>query len=508
MKRPRREQQRRTTARPRATRRPTQQRSLRADARRRRGARRRTGPSRNRCVLTFASECRATTTVMLSMPPARLAALHEPVSGLLGVGVGLQDRLDLLLGHHAGEAVAAENQAVAVEQADRRLRRRDVRLGADGAGQDVAVGVLPASCCGDLARLDHAVHQRVVVREPAEGAGAEQVGAAVADVRQMRALPSTEVAVRVVPMPGRAGCPATARSNTGRFALRTCSASVPFPAAEQLLDRVECQAATRRPLPVRRPCRRPRRRAAARPDRSLRCPRGRGRCRWRRRPRPSSSELQHGGADPDLVARLHHGGRRELLVVHERAVGRAQVLDVPGAVLAEHAGVLLRGRRCRRSQLALGRSADRHARSPIRTVRGLAPSGGWTTTPMVPAARGPSAASVSCGRSTATRRRFDGEPAHRPAHRAPDEQEQQREQAVLQCGRRTASRLRHEGVARGASLSHRHASGTPGRVEPIVMRSPSASSRALDRLAVQPRAVRRAEVGEDVRTVPVSRICA
>ena len=100
---------------------------------------------------------------------------------------------------------------------------------------------------------------------------------------------------------------------------------------------------------VRRPCRRRRRRAAARPGTSPRCARGPGRCPWRRRRRPSSAELQHGRADSDLVARLDHGRRGELLVVHERAVRRAEVLDVPGAVLAEDARVLLRTRTCRRS---------------------------------------------------------------------------------------------------------------------------------------------------------------
>ena len=43
-------------------------------------------------------------------------------------------------------------------------------FGAERARQDVAVGVVPASWASDLAGLDHAVHEGVIVRQLAEGA--------------------------------------------------------------------------------------------------------------------------------------------------------------------------------------------------------------------------------------------------------------------------------------------------------------------------------------------------
>ena len=119
-------------------------------------------------------------------------------------------------------------------------------------------------------------------------------------------------------------------------------------------------------------------------------------------------------------------------------------------------------------ELALGRAADRHARTRIRTVRGFAPSAGCTTTadgPGVAVGRGGARALRAVRRRAPGR--FDGEAADRPAHRPPHEQEQQREQAVLQG--ESAN-----GV--DAARRHRHALRNSSTVVPIVMRSPSASS--------------------------------
>ena len=58
------------------------------------------------------------TTVMLSMPPARLAALTRRSAASCGSGVGFEDRLDLGLGDHAGQAVGAQEEPVAVDQRD------------------------------------------------------------------------------------------------------------------------------------------------------------------------------------------------------------------------------------------------------------------------------------------------------------------------------------------------------------------------------------------------------
>ena len=53
---------------------------------------------------------------------------HQPVRRVLRIGRGLQDRHDLILGDHAGEPVAAEQQAVAVDERRRRTRRRRRRV--------------------------------------------------------------------------------------------------------------------------------------------------------------------------------------------------------------------------------------------------------------------------------------------------------------------------------------------------------------------------------------------
>jgi len=96
--------------------------------------------------------------------------------------------LDLGFGDHACEAVAAEQQAVAVDQGDVVLVDDDLRFGADAARQDVAVGVGAGLCGGDLAGFDHAVHEGVVVRQLAKGARSKEVGAAVTDVAEVRAM--------------------------------------------------------------------------------------------------------------------------------------------------------------------------------------------------------------------------------------------------------------------------------------------------------------------------------
>ena len=58
-----------------------------------------------------------------------------------GSGVVFEDGLDLGFGDHACQAVAAEQQAVAVDQGDVVLVDDDLGLGADRARQDVAVRV-------------------------------------------------------------------------------------------------------------------------------------------------------------------------------------------------------------------------------------------------------------------------------------------------------------------------------------------------------------------------------
>ena len=112
---------------------------------------------------------------------------HEPVRGLLrGSFRGSEDRLDLLLGDHPGEPVGAQEEPVTVEEPDVLLVERDVGLRPERTDQHVAMRVHLGFRRGDLSRLHHPVHQRVVVRELPEGPRPQQVGAGVAHVHQVR----------------------------------------------------------------------------------------------------------------------------------------------------------------------------------------------------------------------------------------------------------------------------------------------------------------------------------
>ena len=115
-------------------------------------------------------------------PAGPVRRFHEPVRGLLWLLAVLQDRLDLILGHHPRESVAAEQQLVAVEQRDHVLVDLDLLIGSERACEDVLVRVHVGFRLGDLAGLHHPRHERVIGRELAELPLAEQVGARVPDV--------------------------------------------------------------------------------------------------------------------------------------------------------------------------------------------------------------------------------------------------------------------------------------------------------------------------------------
>ncbi len=148
--------------------------------------------------------------------------LDQTVGAALRVGLGLQDRRDLFLGHHVGEPVAAQQDTVAIEQRDQVFVDRDLLGRADGMGDDVALGVHLRLGLGDLARLHHAGDERVVVGQLAERARPHQVGAAVPDVGQ------PELAAFLQRRrSGWCPCRCTAessceRSNTARLACFTC----------------------------------------------------------------------------------------------------------------------------------------------------------------------------------------------------------------------------------------------------------------------------------------------
>ena len=167
--------------------------------------------------------------------------------------------------------------------------------------------------------------------------------------------------------------------------------------------------------------------------RSPRCPRGPGRCRWRPRPRSSSSELQHGGADPHAVAGLHHApgrraagrsrtcrsstrGPRRTTSRSSRRGARAAARRTCRRGASSHSGArpitMFAAHRHRARLRALGVDHDRPTGRAARPARRRhRPSSRRAATRAAPSRR---------------------QAAHGPAHRPPDEQQQQREQPVLQ----------------------------------------------------------------------------
>ncbi len=186
------------------------------------------------------------------------------------------------------------------------------------------------------------------------------------------------------------------------------------------------------------------------------------------------AELQHGGADPHAVARLHHGRRGEALVVHERAVRRAEVLDVPRAVLREEAGVLLRDERVVERQLALGRSAHHHVAAHRHRARLRAL--GVDHDGRRPGRHGGLGGGAALLRGAAA---TNGAPSRRSGPRTAQRIERQ----MNSSSSANSPYFRADsanGVTLWASSARRHGTSAPRRntstVVPIVMRSPSSSA--------------------------------
>ena len=119
---------------------------------------------------------------MLSRPPARLASSTRAADRLLHrVGAG-EDEADPLLVDHRRQPVRAEQEDVARGRRDGLDVDLDLRLGAEGPGDDRALGVVLGLGVGDLALAPHLLDQRVVAGEAFDLPPAQPVGAAVADV--------------------------------------------------------------------------------------------------------------------------------------------------------------------------------------------------------------------------------------------------------------------------------------------------------------------------------------
>ena len=97
------------------------------------------------------------------------------------VGAG-EDEADPLLVDHRRQPVGTEQEDVARGRRDGLDIDLDLRLGAQGPGDDRALGVVLGLGVGDLALAPHLLDQRVVAGEAFDLAPAQPVGAAVADV--------------------------------------------------------------------------------------------------------------------------------------------------------------------------------------------------------------------------------------------------------------------------------------------------------------------------------------
>jgi hypothetical protein len=117
-----------------------------------------------------------------------VGVVDEGLDGGLGGGGLAEDAFDLGVVEHVGEAVAAEEEAVTDAGGEGEVVDLDDHVDADGAGEDAAVGVGPGLRGGELALLDHAVDEGVVVGDLTERAVAQQVGAGVADVGEVDRL--------------------------------------------------------------------------------------------------------------------------------------------------------------------------------------------------------------------------------------------------------------------------------------------------------------------------------
>ncbi len=102
------------------------------------------------------------------------------------VGIGAAERLADGLGRNgSAEAVAAEQQHVAGAQVDLELVDARQRLGAQGAAEDAAVGVRGRLFFAEAPVAHHLADQGMIVAELFQCAVAQQIGTAVADVREV-----------------------------------------------------------------------------------------------------------------------------------------------------------------------------------------------------------------------------------------------------------------------------------------------------------------------------------
>ncbi len=114
----------------------------------------------------------------------RVGRDHELARDLLQARPALHDALHLVLADHAGEAVGAEQDDVALLRVDAPGVDVDVVVGAERARDDAALRVPRGLVRRQGAAPHELADERVVVRELLQRAVAQQVGPRVADVAE------------------------------------------------------------------------------------------------------------------------------------------------------------------------------------------------------------------------------------------------------------------------------------------------------------------------------------
>jgi len=108
---------------------------------------------------------------------------NQPIAGNRQVELLLDDPRHVLGTHQSGQAVAAQQEDIAAPDRLHRHLHLDVRFRAKGLQDDVAALAERGFLFGQLTGLDELLHQRLVLRELGRGTIAQEVRAAVPDLR-------------------------------------------------------------------------------------------------------------------------------------------------------------------------------------------------------------------------------------------------------------------------------------------------------------------------------------
>ena len=157
--------------------------------------------------------------------------VDQRVGRLLGVGVAAQRLGDGVVRQHVGEAVGADQEAVAgLGGRPGRCRPSTSGVDAQRPGDDGPLRVVLGLLGGEAALPHQLLDEGVVLGDLGHGPVAHEVGAGVADVAEDRPSPSCRaMAVRVVPMPRRAALSA-ALAKTAALAASTACVDAGWPA--------------------------------------------------------------------------------------------------------------------------------------------------------------------------------------------------------------------------------------------------------------------------------------